>query len=393
MAHTLNYRAMTIPAEDLVNVLEERIRTKAEELSERDRSYGKNRIRISSYMENLGWPGLFGYDMNRVFNDPDFAFEMELRQRLFWADNSLDDSMPDLRVGATAGVYFDMTLFGLSITHTSDGVPCFASHPLGECADLSLLKPFDFRTTGAMPGLIEQYDRMRVISADLYGGKLDIGFPSFGRGPLDICITLRGYDRFVIDAVERPAFVHELLGFIVNERRRWNRERRSFLGEPAPDRQTTAISDDWVNAPFISPELFNDFVLPAYREICRGEGDVTGFHTCGNLEPFVLQLLETFPGIRNLDVGGWNDMQLLDRLIDPSIRFSLSLVNTFVLKGTDEEHRRLLNDIAAVAESRSVSVCVQAIVKMHPTYDETLHRMNRFIKTARDIFANAASKN
>ena len=55
-------------------------------------------------MENLGWPGLFGYDMNRIFSDPDFALETELRQRLFGAGNSIDDSPPDLRVGVTAGV-------------------------------------------------------------------------------------------------------------------------------------------------------------------------------------------------------------------------------------------------------------------------------------------------
>ena len=389
----LNIRAITVPAEDLLHVLEERIRSKAEELSERDRRYGENRIRISSYMENIGWPGLFGYDMNRVFNDPDFAFEMELRQHLFWADNSLDDSMPDLRVSATAGVYFDATLFGLSVTHTPDGVPCFGSPPLGERPDLSFLKPFDFHTTGVMPGLIQQYDRMREISEDLHDGKLDIGFPSFDRGPLDIYITMRGYENFVIDAVERSAFVHELMSFIMNERRRWNTERRTFLGEPTPDHPTIRVADDWVNAPFISPVLFEDVVLPAYREIRRGEGEVTDFHTCGRMEPFVLRLLETFPGIRNLDVGGWNDKKLLDRLVDPSIRFSLSLKNTFVLAGSDEEHRRLLNEIAALADRRSVSVCVQAIVKLLPTYDETLHRMNQFIEKARDIFANAVSKN
>ena len=101
-----------------------------------------------------------------------------------------------------------------------DGVPCFEPHAIGETPDLSLIKPFDFHSTGVMPGLIEQYDRMREIAVDVYDGKLDISFPSFGRGPLDISITLRGYNRFVIDAVERPDFVHELLSFVVNQRRR-----------------------------------------------------------------------------------------------------------------------------------------------------------------------------
>ena len=79
--------------------------------------------------------------------------------------------------------------------------------------------------------------------------------------------------------------------------------------------------------------MFEEFILPAYREIQRGEGEVTGFHTCGRMETFVPNLLETFPGIRNLDVSGWNNIEVIDRLVDPSIHFSLPLANTFVLAG------------------------------------------------------------
>ena len=380
---------MTVPSSDLLNVLEERIESKGEELSARDRRFGKDRIRITSYMENLGYPELFGYDMNRVFSDPAFALETELRQRLFWVDNSNDDSLPDLRLAATAGMYFDMTLFGLSITHTPDGVPCFAPHPLGETPDLSLIEPFDFHATGVMPDLIELYNRMREIASGSYDGRPDVGFPSFGRGPLDIAVTLRGYDSLIIDTVERPGFIHDLLTMIVNQRRRWNQERRVFLGERTPKEPATSIADDWLNAPFVSPQLFEEFVLPAYRMIRLGEGEVTGFHTCGRMEPFVPKMLDAFPGIRNLDIGGWNDLEVIDRQVDRSIHFSLSLVNTFVLAGTEEEHLRLLNDILAVAEHRSVSVCVQAIVKLCPTYEETLRRMNRFIDLARRTFAES----
>ena len=384
---------MTLPSGDVLRILENRIKEKGEELSERAHRYGEGRIRITSYMENLGYPGLFGYDMNRTFTDPAFALETELRQRLFWLDNSIDDSLPDLRIGASTGAYYDMTLFGLAITHTPDGVPCFAPHPLGEEPDLSLIKPFEFYSTGVMPDLIEQYDGMRKVAAEVYEGKLDIGFPSFVRGPLDIGMTLRGYDNFVIDAVDRPEFVRELLSFIVDQRRRYNQERRVFLGEEMPNRPATAIADDWINVPFISPELFEEFILPSYRKIQSGEGEVTGFHTCGRLEPLVLQLLEAFPGIRNLDVAGWNDLEVINRQVDLSIDFSLSIVNTFVLAGSDEEHMRLLKKIAAVAERRNVSVSVQAIVKLLPTYDETLQRMNRFIAKSREFFADSVSKN
>ena len=60
-------------------------------------------------------------------------------------------------------------------------------------------------------------------------------------------------------------------------------------------------------------------------------------------------------------------------------------MNAFVLTGTEEQHREKLGKIAGVARRRKVSVCAQAIVRIHDTYDEDLGRMNRFIEMARQI--------
>src|SRR5450759_4533102 len=133
---TLNREAMAIPADRLLDALEERIERKKAVLEERDGRYGGGRIWIGSYMENLGWPNLFGYDMNRVFADPALAIEMELRQRILWLDNSLDDGNTGLWMGATVGMYYDITLFGQEVRHTPGGVPEFQPHPLARQPDL-----------------------------------------------------------------------------------------------------------------------------------------------------------------------------------------------------------------------------------------------------------------
>ena len=41
------------------------------------------------------------------------------------------------------------------------------------------------------------------------------------RGPLDLAIQLRGYEALMVDISERPAFVHDLLRFITEQRCRW----------------------------------------------------------------------------------------------------------------------------------------------------------------------------
>jgi hypothetical protein len=223
-----------------------------------------------------------------------------------------------------------------------------------------------------------------VVALTRYGDALTIGFPTLNRGPLDIYVQLRGYDRFVEDTQDRPQFVHDFLALIVRERAAWNRERRRYLGEPEPAEPTTRIDDDWVNVPFISPAMFREFVIPAYRRISAAEGQVVGFHTCGVMVPVVGELLGVFPGIRTLDISGWNDFEKLDEMLDPQIGFWLGFKNTFVLAGAREQQRDKLERIARVGRRRAVGVCAQAIVRLHKTYEENLGRMNAFIALARE---------
>jgi hypothetical protein len=380
----LDRSVLSIPREQLAEALQQRLAKKREILAERDRRCGKDRVMIGSYMENIGWPELLGFDYRRRLADPDLHFDLSLREKIFWLDNSLDDGTAALAVEATQGMYFDMTLFGLEVTHTSQGVPAYGVHPLASRPDLSVFQPHDFRTTGAMPALLRQHQRLLEL-ARAAKPELQVWFPSFHRGPLDLYIQMRTYEGFVEDTVERPEFLQQVFGYFVEERARWNRERAAYLGEPRP--ATTFMADDWVYVPFITPAMFQNFVLPAYRHSQELEGALTGFHTCGNLAPFVGDLLRTFPGIRNLDVSGWNDIELLHAKVPRDISFSVSFINTFVLSASEAEHRRLLGTVASIARERALTVCAQAMVRLHETYDEDLTRMNRFIELARQLLA------
>jgi len=386
--NSLNRDAMVIPADRLVMALQDRIAAKKVALEERDRRYGKDRITIGSYMENLGWPELFGYDMNRFYSDPEFMLETELRQRIFWADNCQDDWLPNLHINPTVGMYFDITMFGQNVWHEPSGVPQFAAHPIQENPDLNLIPPIDFHTSGVMPDLLRQHQAIMALNQQRYGGALEVGFPTFDRGPFDIAIQLRTYEKFIEDTMDRPQFVHAFLDRCVRERAAWNRQRRRYLGQPEPVEPATYLADDWINIPFLSPDIVREFALPAYREIIRREGRITGFHTCGRLEPVALDLLNVFGNINYLEVSGWNDFEQLDTMIDPKVTFGLNFKNTFVLVDSPDQHRQAFKRIARVRKHRSLSLCAQAIVKLHPTYEENLARVNAFINLARETFAS-----
>ena len=382
----MNLEARTIPKEQLVDAVDERAERRRQQAAARDAQYGPDRVRVNSYMENIGWPELFGYDMNDFYADPDLNVEMQLRQKVFWADNSDDDSGIDLGIQASTGMYYDMTLFGQKIRHTTDGVPCFDPHPISRDPDPSHITPFDFYATGDMPALIAQHRRMLELNQREYGGRLQVRFPNFHRGPLDVLVQLRGYDNFVADAVERPELVRRFLDLFVDERLRYARERQRYLGDPDLP-PTTFVADDWVNVPFISPAMFRAFAMPAYRRIRAEEGPVTGFHTCGNFEAVVLDLLSAFPDICLLEVSGWNDVRALDRSVPREVGFYAQVINTLVLTASVDEQRARLEVIAEVSRRRTVSLCAQAMVKFN-SYDETIDKMNRFIRLAREVLSS-----
>jgi len=375
---------MSISAEQLIGELERRRERKLRAQDARDARHGADRVHVTSYMENIGWPELFSYEMRRMHDEPEFAAAQRLRELIFWADNVDDDTIPEATIQADVGMYWDITLFGMKIRHTPIGVPEFEPHTLQRGLDIRALGRFDFRQTGDMPRIIRKYARLKELAASFYGGKLAVTFPCFHRGPLDIFVQLRGYEGFIDDVAERPDELRAALAFLVDERLRFARERQRFIGEPTLP-ATTFVADDWVNVPFISPSLFRDFVLPLYHSIRANEGPAYGFHTCGNFESVALDLVSVFPEIEMLEVSPWNDVRALDLLLPPRVGFIASVLNTVSLGGSEDEQRRKVEPMRDASRRRKISVVAQAIQKLPATYEETLDRLNRFLGLARSI--------
>ena len=382
---TLNRRAMCLPKEELLEVLEAAILKKQEIIEQRDREYGKDRVRIVSGTENLLLPETFGFDMRDYYQNPELALEIELRRRIFWLDNCEDDSNFSWVFPSVASIYYDMTLFGVEIAYTRDGVPNMADHPFSRDMDLSLLGEFDFRTTGEMPWVIHQYETLQKISEEQYGGKIKFTFPEFSRGPLDIYVQVRGYENFVMDYYEDPDALKEAIDFIVERRFAYQDARREYLGDQY-EAGGVSICDDWLNFPFITEELFEDIAAPAYLKIQEREGNVTFFHTCGNVEPVASRMLEMFPALYPLEISGWNDYEKVAAPMptDRSLRFCSTI--PLILQGSEAEQRAKLEAMARVAKTRKIELYPASFVRLNPTLEESMFKFNQFIRLAREIF-------
>ena len=268
------------------------------------RSRGRRRPAVNfGFEEPIAWTAIFGFEANRYFSDAQFYFEQKLKEKLWrWKHFPTDDAPLTLDVPVCLGHYPEYTFVGLEVDYDSRGVPQLqADHPLTREPNLKLLEPVDFTTSGWMPRILGWYEDAQRISA----GRCAVTFNmTWWRGCLDLAIQLRGYENFVADTVERPEFIQGLLKFLVEQRCRWWERYYEYFGlEKGP----VGIADDWINAPFITPAMFADFVLPRYLEIEAFHGGLTGIHSCGNQTPFQKYLLN-IKSLACLEVSPWTDM-------------------------------------------------------------------------------------
>lgn len=329
--------------------------------------------------EGIVWAALFGFDINVYYSDPIFNFEHQLKQKLFWLNNFDDDTYITTDITASVGIYFEYTLFGLEVCYQSNGIPNIETDcPLTKNPDLSLLPKFDFCGSGVMPKLIGFYESLKKIAA----GRVKVIFPTWWRGPLDCAIQLRGYDNFIVDTIERPQFVHDLLKSITERRIMWYEEYFKFSGEH-PD--GAYIGDDWLNIPFISPAIFEEFVFPCYLELSAFHKNIYGIHSCGNQSP-VQELLLQIPGIVGLECNPWMNLEQTVKNVplNKEVWVNLHPVDG-VLLSDEVKMESEMQRIKALCKNHQWIVSTGGLQKIHSDFQEDINKIKTFINVAKKV--------
>jgi len=327
---------------------------------------------------------LFGLDFDRYFSDAEYYVEETLKLKLWRHRAFRDDNLLTADLSSSLGYYPEYTYLGMSVAVDALGVAQLqADHPLTRDPDLRLLAAVDFYASGWMPRVLRWHDEI----VELIAGRLPVSFGmTWWRGPLDLAIQLRGYEAFMEDVAERPAFARDLLRFITEQRCRWYEGYyRRFGLEHSPG----AIGDDWLNVPFISPDFFAEFVLPRYLEIERFHGGIAWIHSCGNqgpLQPHMLKL-ESLPGF---EISPWTDMRETLRNVPPDKRLGFDLHPTEVLLDSPEAAREKLRAIKCACASRTYSVQAGAAL-LFDSREEYIQKLLRWLEVAYGVFCTPVS--
>jgi len=345
--------------------------------SVRNREKNKNQIHVNIEAP-IGWIELFGYDIDRFFSDPVFYAEQYCRQEL-WRYNNIEDDVPIRPViPAFLGYYPEYTFLGIDVVYNQKGVPILSeNHPLTREPDLSLLMEVDFDRSGWMPRAKAWYEQIQEIAGD----RLSVEFIQWGRGCLDLAVQLRGYHNLVMDTLERPAFVHQLMSSLVEQRNRWYSRRAEYTGEKI---QSASLADDWINVPFISPQIFRDFVLPCYKNIEAFHGGITGIHSCGNQEPVQQYLLE-LKTMNQLEVSPWTDLLKTLVNVPDTKHLYINFHPNDILFASKQDMENKLRFTVEACQGRGYTLCTAGLTPVVGSNEAFMEKIRMWTRTAREM--------
>jgi uroporphyrinogen-III decarboxylase len=197
--------------------------------------------------------------------------------------------------------------------------------------DIARLPAVNPCTDGFMPMALYQYRSMR-------GRILDAGFTLpivSARGPLCTAAFLRGLTNFMVDIVESPEAVHQLLEYTTRITIDWLRAQAEAIGETV---EGIFVLDDIVG--FLSRTHYLEFAHPYLKQVCESfpKEWVKVYHNDAHVAPFLAELANS-----GFDVLNWGKtldiLEAYRRLGDRSNLVLMGNVSPLELgvNGTPEE--------------------------------------------------------
>jgi len=333
------------------------------------------------------WARLLGFDMRRFYLDTAEQIRRSLEMRL-WQFEHLDEETP---IGTGVGV----NPIGCVLEPSMLGVPCeyppdlepWALHdqPVVETeADLDALTMPDFRTAGAMPDAFRMYDEAQALMREVGASHWHVGFPAPIRGILGLAQTMRGpHENIIWDMLERESFVDRLMGWVTEFRFYYARERAKFLGEEIG---LAHIGNDEVMVPYVSPKLYERFILPWEIKLSEFHGGLSCWHSCGTTTP-LLELIRRIPNVHQFYTGPWTDVGRVVEVFgeDTPLMIAVNTVDD-VMAATPEAMAAKVRSLAERAESAALQIRGGAM-NASDRVDHAVEQMIRWCHVARETLA------
>ena len=273
-------------------------------------------------------------------------------------------------------IYLEVEALGCELEFFDDRT----SHPksilLENKSHLAKLKVPDPEKDGRIPYFIELCQR--ISSQVRKTATVGLGHS----GPWNIAIHLRGIEALLMDTVDDPGFVHELMKFTTEVVRKVGDALIKAGFAPSLGEAAASCS-------LISPSIFKEFIKPYHRELCRYFKSKKAFmalHICGYIDPLMADVLDS--GIRFLSLDAPSSLQ---KIIDRSAgRLTVmgNVPTTLFARGTREEMEQAIRDcIQTAAEGSGYILASGCEIPLDSTVDKVAHFFDYGRKYGREFTA------
>lgn len=214
-----------------------------------------------------------------------------------------------LNITSKNGEFFDE--WGIGYRLSADGLYYdIVSYPLAQ-ATIDDLETYDWP---------DPYDPKRVEGvaeeARYWFANSDYALlgPGVSCSLFEQCWYLRGFEQFLLDLLESPDFAHALLRKVLDIRLGMYGK---FLEQADGRLDLVYVADDisMQTGPMMSPQTYREIIKPYHKEyfkfIKENSGAKLFYHCCGNVEPFIEDLIE-------IGVDALNPVQLTAKGMDPA---------------------------------------------------------------------------
>ncbi len=258
---------------------------------------------------------LAGYTMPEIFSDPEkHAKAHAAAYETFRVD----------AIGVNRVVYMEAESLGAKVAYSEETTPQLKTHVLEDKAVLAKLDIPDPQKNSRLKWYIQACTLAKAaIPGVAVSGSIS--------GPWTLAANLRGLDTLIMDTMDDPDFVHDLMKFSVAYLKKWGLAlRETGVGG--------GMGEASASCSVISPKIYKTFIQPYHREIFayfKERKLNISVHICGYIDPIMEDLLDT--GVRMISIDSISSLSKLKELSMGNVVIMGNVPPSLFADGTREQ--------------------------------------------------------
>lgn len=271
-------------------------------------------------------------------------------------------------VDITWDIMMEAETAGAELEFPDDSVPRVRKHALSQKSALSSLELPHPEKSGRFPLYLEACRAVEnVLRKPVLSGTVT--------GPWTTATGLRGAEQLILDTMDDPTFVEELMRFTT--------ETTKILGSKVIERGLgLTMGEAASSCSLISPAIYRKFIKPRHQEIVqffREKKAGLSMHICGYIDPIMEDILDL--GIVALSLDSPSSLKKMIDVSQKRIALVGNVATSLFASATREEMEEAVKECIGVAAPGGAFIISSGC---ELPYNATVERARFFIEAAKE---------